>query len=228
MRSFSSCSQVACMLGLLYLTSVASLIAVSAVLHQLSTSSISSSSSARIVHLPDSPFASRLPSPAGHPNCCVPDSDRQNQNQNQHQHRHPSVSSPFPILSSTRPASVLSPDSVLCFWDSLLSSLALTDPVLPPQPDAQAAFPSFLNGAGCTDQHFLHQCGTAQNASVAHCGRWNPSALLGPWFPPPALLSGAPLARNPHQSGSVSLTRQGCCPHTSLPFGKVPALLVPG
>lgn len=210
------------MLGVLYLTSVASLIAISAVLHQLSTSS--SSSTARVVHLPDPPLAPPLPSSAGHPNCCVPDSASQNQNQ----HHHPSVSSPFPILSNTRPASVLLPNSVLCFWDSLFSSLVLSDPALPLQPDAQATFPSFLNSAGCTGQHFPHQCGTALNASVANCGRWDPSALLGPWFPPPALLSGAPLAQNPHQSGSVSLTRQGCCPYTSLPFGKVPALLVPG
>ncbi|XP_041935921.1 protein CNPPD1 [Alosa sapidissima] len=219
-------TKVACMLGLLYLTSVASLIAVSAVLHQLSTSSSSSSTSTRVVHLPDSPLLVPA-SPAGHPNCCVPD----NESQDHHDHHpdDPFASSPFPILSDTRPASALSPNSVLCFWDTLLSSLAFSDPALPPLPKPQAVFPSFLLGAACSDQHHPLQCATAQNASISHCGRWNPSALLGPWFPPPALLSGSPLAQNPpHQSRWVSLSGHTCCPHTSLPFGKVPALLVPG
>lgn len=223
------------MLGLLYLTSVASLIAISAVLHQLSTSAITSTS--RIAHLPSpAPVHVHVPlsaSPTGHPNCCVPDTESQD-------HRYPSASSspsppppPFPVLSDTRPStSTLSPDVVLCFWDSLLSSLALSDPPLPPQPDASLHHPSSSSSllcVGCADLRRPLQCGAAQNASLpVRCGRRHPSALLGPWLPLPALLSGSPLTHHHHHQSELDpLLGHGCCPHTLLPFGKVPALLVP-
>ncbi|XP_012678891.1 protein CNPPD1 [Clupea harengus] len=208
-------TKVACMVGLLYLTSMASLIALSAVLHQLSTSS---ARTARTAHLPDTPLVPA--SSTGHSNCCVPDNESQD-------HLDPSTfASPFTIVShTTAPTDAISPNLALCFWDSLLSSLAFSDPTVPPLPDPQVEFPSSLLKVGCTDLHSPLPC---QNASLAHCSHWLPSALRGPWLPPSALLSGSPLVPDPHQSRLVPLSGHRCCLQTSLPFGKVPTLLVPG
>ena len=146
------------MVGLLYLTSVASLIALSAVLHQLSTSS---ARTARTAHLPDTPLVPA--SSTGHSNCCVPDNESQD-------HLDPSTfASPFTIVShTTAPTDAISPNLALCFWDSLLSSLAFSDPTVPPLPDPQVEFPSSLLKVGCTDLHSPLPC---QNASLAHCRR---------------------------------------------------------
>ncbi|XP_063068199.1 protein CNPPD1 [Engraulis encrasicolus] len=226
-------TMVACMVGLLYLTSVASLIAASTLLHQLSTS-------LRVAHLPTPapiPIHIPIPIPVSSPNCCVPDTESQD-----HPPTTSTASPPFSVPSET-PASTstLSPDAVLCLWDSLLSTLALSDPPLPPpQPDAYQPHSSSgsLRCVGCSDLHRPWQCGgsIAQNVTLpTHCGRAShPSSLLGPWLPLPALLSGSPLAhhhhhhQHHHQSGLDPLLGRGSCPHTSLPFGKVPTLLVPG
>ncbi|XP_030635694.1 protein CNPPD1 [Chanos chanos] len=199
-------AKMACMLGLLYLTSVAGLIAASAVLHQITVPSntirplvpmdtIGLQSSARSLDLqPDMPSSA----PASLPHCCVQGNDSER----------PRSTLPDHDRGST---STSSQNSVLFVWSSLFTALVHSEPTQPVS--QQDCSDSVLLSPSCLDLYPPLQC-TARNTSSPHHPPWY-SCLVGPWLGPTLF------------SGMGPLTRQPCGPQTSLPFGKAPALLLP-
>ncbi|CAL8308415.1 unnamed protein product, partial [Merluccius merluccius] len=155
-------TKVSCMLGLVYLTSVAGLLATNAALHQLSLP--------RDGHRPLGPPSAPLspptplpaqpdPSPAGHPGrrspCCFLGNgsvDRQ---------ADPPSAPPTPPTTPT-PAPVRT--SVLCLWGSLLSSLGHIHPEPDPGPWTAAS----LFCPACLASHPTLQC--SGNTSAATPG----------------------------------------------------------
>lgn len=204
--------QVTCMLGLLYLTSVAGLIAASAVLHQLSLPNAS-----RSPFGPVSPMDSALLQPserisslqshghavALHPRCCILGNESQNP-------RAPVVPDFHHHHDPTSPSSY-SQNSALSLFGSLFSVLASSDPL----PDCTEPFLCH----GHLDIFSLCQCG-ARNVSGNYHRSWYTWLAL-PW-PSPASFSEGPFIP------VATLQRHPRCPETALPFGKPPALLVPG
>ncbi|XP_072513816.1 protein CNPPD1 [Salminus brasiliensis] len=211
-------AMVSCMLGLIYLTSVAGLIAASAVVHQLSLTNATRSPlgpvdvmdpaliqhSERISSLQTHTTAAA----AAHPRCCVLGNESQKPPAPDFQHqRHgpPSHSSHYQ-------------HSAFSVFGTLFSALASSSL----SPDGQPQ--------GCVDPPFLCR-GRLDLFSPLQCGSRNVSTdphpssrhtwLPTPWLSP-ALASDGPLIP------VAALQRRPCCPETALPFGKAPALLVPG
>ncbi|KAI4886805.1 hypothetical protein NFI96_013298 [Prochilodus magdalenae] len=207
-------TKVTCMLGLLYLTSVAGLFAASAVLHQLIQPNTS-----RPVNImdpallqPSEPISSlqpNTPTTAHHPRCCV----LGNESQKPGVPVAPDLPDPHHYGPSSHPA--FSQNSAFSLFGSLLA-LAALDPSSdhPPQDCTNPSF--FCNGH--LDIFAQSQCG-AHNVSANHRSTWY-NWFATPWLSP-ALLSEGPLIP------VAPLQRRPCCPETALPFGKSPALLIP-
>lgn len=210
-------TQVACMLGLVYLTSVAALIATSAALQQLSlprtsqgVAPVDPASLTPAGHSPAPPLdpSGHSPAPPLDPLnppqppasdllCCILGNDSQNSP--------PATSTEHPGRPST---------SVLCLWGSLLltsrgqgehAHLWSPPPLL---------CPSCLGGA-------LHLGCEPRNASAPLPLPPSPH-LTAPWLaPPPSLLSGAGL--DPRFTAPLPVSP--CCPRSPLALDK--ALLMP-
>ncbi|XP_017569507.1 protein CNPPD1 [Pygocentrus nattereri] len=210
-------AKVTCVLGLLYLTSVAGLIAASAVLRQLSLPNASRSPLVPVdvmdpALLQPSEHLSSLqphtPSTAPHLRCCVLGNESQKPrvpispdfHHDHHNHHGPSSHSTFPQYSA------------FSLFGSLFSALASSDPSPQECTDPLFFCHSHLDGFPPS------QCG-ARNVSTNHHLSWY-NWLATPWLSP-VLLSEGPLIP------VATLQRRPCCPETALPFGKSPALLIP-
>ncbi|XP_034533873.1 protein CNPPD1 isoform X1 [Notolabrus celidotus] len=205
-------TKVSCMLGLVYLTSVAGLIATSAVLHQLSLSRSDQSLlppplEISTVHINTSPLNSDAPPAAPHTPCCVQANKSLNRQagvlrQSQHEtESHQSVSSQT---------------SVLCLWGSLLASMGHTYPET--DPDVDVAPASFL----CPGSPL--QC---RNASTFFARGPLDSQRHAPWLSP-HLLGGAEPSLNSRLGAFPPVHLGPCHPQSMLPVNKAQALLMPG
>ncbi|KAG7463984.1 hypothetical protein MATL_G00182430 [Megalops atlanticus] len=190
-------TKLACMLGLVYLTSVAGLIASSAVLQQVSCPR--SHGTLCTVNFQSSADPSGLLldniAPASNLRCCILGNESQEKR------------------SGTSPSST-SPTSALCFWGSLLTSLAFSDPQ--PDKDSSTSAPFC---SGYLDPTSSLQCG-AHNGSLTH-------ALLSAVTTPtltPQVYSLGPFLGDPQQSSPRGWP---CCSETVVPFGKVQTFLMP-
>lgn len=207
-------TKVACMLGLVYLTGVAALIASSAVLQQLSlprnNQSLAPVSEVDL-QTPSPPPAflhktpTRLVLPASNLRYCVPGNDSQN--------RRPST---LKDQNHTPPST-----SILCLWASLLTSQGNTPPQ--PQPESDHAWSSSV-------LHF--PCCTGSLPDLV-CEPRNTSDLVPPspglpvpWLAP-SLLSGAVPGLDPHHGLIAPLQLGPRCPQSMLPLDKAQALLMP-
>ncbi|KAL1022349.1 hypothetical protein UPYG_G00025490 [Umbra pygmaea] len=208
-------AKVTCMLGLVYLTSVAGLISTSHVIQQLSqplvpvgqthppSSVLSPTPPAVLISVPETL------SPASNlPHCCVLGNDSQNR-------RPGAFQTPYDCKRCTPP----SPQhSVMCLWSFLLTSRH--------PPDVESS------------SH------AASKGSVEHlprgsirCGPWNNSAALlesgtpgqpAPWPAPSSLFYGAsPILLDSSLAGLSSLPLGPCSPHFVLPIKNPPSLVMP-
>ncbi|XP_066517839.1 protein CNPPD1 isoform X2 [Hoplias malabaricus] len=198
-------AKVTCMLGLLYLTSVAGLIAASAVLQQLSLPNVARPplplDQIKLIDPPllqHSEHVSNLqphaPAPAPHPRCCVLGNESQKPR-----------GSFVPDLHEHLHHATFSPNSALSLFGSLFSVLLSSDASL----DCTDPPLSCYNRLDILSS----QCG-ARNISSGHDTFWYS------WLSP-ALLSEGPFLP------VAALQRRPCCPETALPFGKTPPLLIP-
>ncbi|KAJ8383941.1 hypothetical protein AAFF_G00213100 [Aldrovandia affinis] len=197
-------TKLACMLGLVYLTSVAGLIASSAVLQQVSCPKSQGPVCTVNFQTSGDPPGLLLDNvaPASNLRCCILGNDSQE--------RRSGTAPSAPSLSSST--------SALCFWGSLLTSLAYPDP----EPDQDRSAPApFCSGH--LDPPSLLQCG-ALNGSVTH--PLVSAKLAAPKLTPDIYPQG-PLTRDPLQSTDTLLRVWPCCSETVVPFGKVQAFLMP-
>ncbi|XP_072219137.1 protein CNPPD1 [Leuresthes tenuis] len=215
--------KVSCMLGLVYLTSVAGLIASSAVLHQLSLCKSGQSllpppDEISFPHLQASKLNPEAPAPARRLPCCVLANKSINRQ-----------TGAFEISEYNRQShpSVSAQPSVLCLWGSLLASMGQIHPDRNSNMETPQSWPSaslFCPGCFATLPHL-------------QCVFGNTSALLGPGpvddHQQLSVLSSS-LRRSAEQSldfqfgGLPSVQLRPCHPESVLPIDKVPALLVPG
>lgn len=212
-------AMVSCMLGLLYLTSVAGLIAASAVVHQLSLPNATRAplSQVNIIdpaliqpsgHI--SNIQSRTPAAASPPRCCVLGNESQKPRAPiapdlHHQHHSPSSHSPH------------YQDSTFSVFGTLFSALSSSN--LSPQIQLQGCSDLPFFCCGRLDIFSPLQC-VSRNISTEHQSSWY-TWLATPWLSN-SMVSESPLIT------VATLQRRSCCPETALPFGKAPALLVPG
>ncbi|XP_034007255.1 protein CNPPD1 [Trematomus bernacchii] len=204
-------TKVSCMLGLVYLTSVAGLIATSAVLHQLSLSrSGQALRPADIIpdlKTPDlnekaSPAAPRIP-------CCVLANKSENRQTGTLGINQEEEHSPPPVTSQT---------SVLCLWGSLLASMGHIHPETDPGPPQTWSPVSFFC-PGCLASLPRLECGLRNTSTIfTHDPLDNHASwLLGRAEPGLNSRLFPPLQLGP------------CRPaETMLPVDKAQALLMPG
>lgn len=201
-------TKVTCMLGLLYLTSVAGLIASSAMIHLLNRlPSIS-----RTYYGPMEPTSIETPA-------LLPDTPSLTSDlrcftlTNDSFNPHASVTSEHPGSTS------FNPNTVLCLWSSILSALAYPNPSSDNQ--QQDCFDSKVFCQGFTPL----QCCRCNNSTTDSSPWYN--LLTAPWFGF-APVSDDPVFPDPHLSSVPTFQRHPCCPETTLPFGKSQSLLMPG
>lgn len=197
------------MLSLVYLTSVAGLIASSAVLHQLSCPKDQGAVNTVSFQTSSDP-SGLLPDHAAPPSdlrCCILGNDSQERR-----------SGTAPSSHVRGPAST----SALCFWSSLLTSLAYPDPDPDPQPaqDPPATAPF---GWAYLPPFSSAQCG-ALNGSVANT--LASANLAAPGLAPDVYALG-PFVWDPHPHPDVPLKGWPCCSETVVPFGKFQSFLMP-
>lgn len=203
-------TKVTCMLGLLYLTSVAGLIASSTVIHQLGRLPNSSRTYFEPVKQTSIQTPALLPE-------LLPDSPRQTSNlhccilTNESLKPRPTTAGPDQHCSTS------SSNMVLCLWGSILSTVSYSDPTLDIQPQDCLA-----SEVICHE----HQYAMAQNASATLSAPWY--ARLSALWLGLAPFSTGPMFPDAHLSSLPPFERRPCCPQTPLPFGKSPSLLMPG
>lgn len=206
--------QVFCMLGLVYLTSVAGLIATSAVLHQLSLSRCGQTllpppteiSTARL-QTPDAPSAAQRPP------CCVLANESLNGR---------TIGSDRRRAQSLPSAS--SQTSLLCLWGSLLASVGH-----PESNSEKEASPTRSPAASFCP-------GWLASLPPLQCGLRNSSTLLAngalgnhrvPWLAS-GLIGGAGPGLNSRLQVFPPVQLGPCHPDSLLPINKGQALLMPG
>uniref|UniRef100_A0AAY5KYD1 Protein CNPPD1 n=2 Tax=Esox lucius TaxID=8010 RepID=A0AAY5KYD1_ESOLU len=221
-------AKVTCVLGLMYLTSVAGLIATSAVIQQLhSPRSSQPLAPVSPVHLPGSSLSTPPPGPAPEtlsqaqslPRRCVLVNDSHNRR----------LGTLHPNDDHNPGTPTLSPNSVMCLWGSLLTSLGHTEPHL--QPDAkQASSATFLFSPGCQGTPRVTPpgsvlCGTRNTSSALH----EPGRLVPPasWMVPAPLYGAAPILLDTHLTGMSPLHVGTCCPQFVLPIENAKSLMMP-
>ncbi|XP_037135370.1 protein CNPPD1 [Syngnathus acus] len=191
--------KVSCMLGFLYLTSVAGLIATSTVLHQLSLCP----SGRTLLTLPGqvAPALSSPGSPAHSQRlpCCT----LSNESLNSHTHAVGAAS----LHAAPQP-------SILCLWGSLLSSVASIQ--LQTQLETRR---TSIFCPGCRSTFSLSEC-TLSNTSTVFTSQasWLPSVLIG----------GAEASPIPHLKAFPLGQAAACHPKLMLPVDKTQALLMAG
>ncbi|XP_043096541.1 protein CNPPD1 [Puntigrus tetrazona] len=196
-------TKVTCILGLLYLTSVAGLIASSTVIHQLGRlPNTSRTHSDPMKHASiESPALLLPPRPTSSLHCCVLTNDSSRPDQRG------STSSSYQ-------------DMVLCLWGSVVSALSYSQASSDIQPQDCLASEVICRG----HMDGVPQCAIARNDSAPLSSPWR-ARLAALW------LEFAPFGESliysdPHFSSMPPLRR--CCPETTLPLGKSPSLLMPG
>ncbi|XP_052447574.1 protein CNPPD1-like [Carassius gibelio] len=207
-------TKVTCMLGLLYLTSVAGFIASSAVIHKLSCIPNTSHTYLDPMKHTSTHKPALLPEllpdtqhPTSNLHCCSLT--------NNNLKPLPSV-----VLSEQQSSTSSScQNMVLCFWGSIISTLSYSNSSLDIQPQ------------DCLVSEVISHCHTG---GFPHCAiARNGSALLtSPWYARLTALL-APFSEDlifpdPHLSSMPPFQRHSCCQETTLPFGKSPSLLMPG
>ncbi|XP_071779899.1 protein CNPPD1 [Centroberyx gerrardi] len=218
-------TKVSCMLGLVYLTSVAGLIATSAVLHQLSLPRSSqplvpAPAEVSPVPLQTSSLPAEPSAPAPHLPCCIQGNESLNGQTDalgidQHQQHNP------PSASSQT--------SILCLWGSLLASLGH----IHPEPKPELETPQTWSAAslfcpGCLASLPPLQCGPRNTTStlIAH-GPLDNHQHHAPWLAS-SLLGGAAPNLNSRLGVLPPLRPGPCHPESMLPLDKAQALLMPG
>ncbi|KTF85640.1 hypothetical protein cypCar_00035102 [Cyprinus carpio] len=208
---------VTCMLGLLYLTSVAGLIASSAVIHQLGCLPNTS-------HTYLDPMKhTSIHTPALLPEL-LPDTQQQTSNlhccslTNDSLKPRPSVVVPDQQCSTSSSYQ----NMVLCLSGSIISTLSYSNPSLDIQPQDCLVSEVICH---CHTRGFP-QCAIARNGSALLSSPWY-ARLTALW------LGLAPFSEDlifsdPHLSSMPPFQRHPCCQETTLPFGKSPSLLMPG
>ncbi|KAM4602083.1 protein CNPPD1 [Polymixia lowei] len=216
-------TKVSCMLGLVYLTSVASLIATSAVLHQLSLPRSShplgpAPAEVNPVHLQTATVHPE-PAPAHRLPCCILGNKTLNHQiglgMDQH-HQHD-------------PSSASSHTSVLCLWGSLLASLGH----IHPEPDPELETPQTWSAAslfcpGCLASLPPLQCSPRNTSSSLFThGPLDNRRHGTPWLVSGLLGGGTPGLSS--RLGVMPPLRLGPChPESMLPLDKTQALLMRG
>ncbi|XP_076021554.1 protein CNPPD1 [Genypterus blacodes] len=221
-------TKVSCLVGLVYLTSVAGLIVSSAVLQQLSLPSSDPAPLPAPLETGPAPLQPPGLSPdpsavAGRPPCCVLSNkslNRQPAGGPARPQRHPAPSPP-------------SRSSILCLWGSLLATMAHTHPEPEPEQEAPPTWPPA--------SHFCPGCLSAP--PPLRCEPGNSSSLLsGQGGPPhphhphqgyaPWLLSsflvGGGLSLDSGVSVFPPVLLGPCPPDRLLPRDQAPPLLMPG
>lgn len=225
LKSYHFDFQVSCMLGLVYLTSVAGLIATSAVLHQLSLSRTSQSPLAPQTKGPTDYVHTSALNPdtsaaAHHLPCCVlANQSVQCQTGATTEVEHQRES----------PTSASSQTSLLCLWGSLFASLGHTHPETTSDMETSQTW--------STASYFCPGC--LATLQPLQCGFKNTSALYtrvsqdnhqdsSLWQITSSLVKATLPSLDSHFGGFPSVQLGSCHPSTVLPVEKVPALLMPG
>lgn len=216
--------QVSCMLGLVYLTSVAGLIATSAVLHQLSLSRGGQSllpppAEISPAQLQTSDLNSEAPSAALRPPCCVLANKSQNR-----QTGAPGIGQQH----AQSPPSASSQTSILCLWGSLLASMGHIHPETNSEMEApQTWSTASLFCPGCLASLPPLQCGLKNTSTLLNHGLLDNHQRHAPWLPS-SLLGGAQPSLNSRLGVFPPVQLGPCHPESMLPVDKAQALLMPG
>lgn len=212
------------MLGLVYLTSVAGLIATSAVLQQLSLSRSSQSllpppSEISPAPLQTSSVNSEAVSAPQHLPCCLlanKSLNRQTGALGIGQHH---TQSPPPPSSQT---------SLLCLWGSLLASMGHIHPESNAEmEELQTWSPASFFCPGCLASLPPLQCGLRNTSAVFTQGPLDNHQRQAPWLAS-SLLGGAQPSLNSHLGVFSPVKLVPCHPKSMLPVDKAQALLMPG
>ncbi|XP_031708170.1 protein CNPPD1 [Anarrhichthys ocellatus] len=216
-------TKVSCMLGLVYLTSVAGLIATSAVLHQLSLSRSGSSLLPPPAEIsPDLQTANpteEAPSAATRLPCCVLANKSLNRQ-----------TGALGIVQDhlQSPPSASSHTSVLCLWGSLLASMGH----IHPETDSDVETPQTWSSVsffcpGCLASLPPLQCGLRNTSTVFAHGPVDNHRRHAPWLAP-SLLGGAESSLNSRLGVFPPIQLGPCHPKSMLPVDKAQALIMPG
>lgn len=208
---FSTFLQVTCMLGLLYLTSVAGVIASSTMIHLLAR--LPSTSRTQLGSMEPTPIETPALLPNLSPDtpnltsdlrCCTLTNDSFN---------------PHAFVTGHPGSASFNGNSVLCLWSSIFSTLAYPNPSSHNQQQDCLDSKEFCQGFTP-----LQCCG--RNNTTTDSSPWY-NLLTAPWFGF-APVSDDRVFPDPHLSSTPPFQRHPCCPETTLPFGKSQSLLMPG
>lgn len=212
------------MLGLVYLTSVAGLIATSAVLHQLSLSRSShfllpAPADISPTQLKTSNLNPEAPAAAQHLPCCVLANKSLNRQTGALGIGQDHIQSPPSASSQT---------SILCLWGSLLASMGHIHPetkseMESPQTWSTASF--FC--PGCLASLPPLQCGLRNTSTPFTHGPLGNRQRHAPWLAS-SLLEGADTSLNSRLGVFPPVQLGPCHPESMLPVDKTQALLMPG
>lgn len=217
-------TKVSCMLGLVYLTSVAGLIATSAVLHQLSLSRsghclLPPPAEISPDHLPTSDLNSEAPSAAQNLPCFVLANKSLN---------HQTGTLGIGQHHSQSPPSASSQTSILCLWGSLLASMGHIHPETNSEmEDPQTWSPASFFCPGCLASLPPLQCGLRNTSTVFTHGPLDNNQRHSPWLAP-SLLGGVEPSLNSRLGVFPPVQLEPCQPKSMLPVDKAQALLMPG
>ncbi|KAM6958328.1 protein CNPPD1 [Tautogolabrus adspersus] len=215
--------KVSCMLGLVYLTSVAGLIATSAVLHQLSLSRsghplLPPPVEISPAHLDTPNLNSDAPSAAQRPPCCVLANKSLNRQTGGIDQQH----------TSSNPPSAPSQTSILCLWGSLLASMGHTHPeTISDMDSAQTWSPVSFLCPGCLATLPPLQCGLRNTSSLVTRGPFDNNQRPAPWIAS-SFIGGAETSMNSRLGVFPPVQLGPCHPESVLPVNKAQALLMPG
>lgn len=210
------------MLGLVYLTSVAGLIATSAVLHQLSQSRCGHTlppplAHVSTAHLRTSDLNSEAPPAAQNLHCCI----LANKSLNCH-------TKSLKVNQSHRSPSAVSQTSLLCLWGSLLSSMGHIHPETDSDMEAAHAWSpvSFLC-PGCLALLPSLQCRPRNTSALVAHAPFDNHQHRAPRLAP-GLHGGVEPSLNSRLRVFAPVQMGPCRPDSLLHMDKAQALLMPG
>ncbi|XP_056286993.1 protein CNPPD1 [Pseudoliparis swirei] len=216
-------TKVSCMLGLVYLTSVAGLIATSAVLHQLSLSRSGTPLLPPAGEIsPDLQTAdSKAEAPSAAPRlpCCILANKSLSR-----QTGAPGIGQDL----RQNPPSASSQTSVLCLWGSLLASMGHIHPETHSDLDAPRTWsPVSFFCPGCLASLPPLPCGLRNTSTVFSHAPIGNHQRHAPWLAS-SLLGGAERSLNSRMGGFPPIQLGPCHPKAMLPVDKAQALMMPG
>lgn len=212
------------MLGLVYLTSVAGLIATSAVLQQVSLSRCGQTllpppAEISPTHLQTSNLDSKAPSAAQRLSCCVLANKSLNCQ---------TSSLGIDQYHTQSPPSASSPTSLLCVWGSLLASMGHIHPETNSEMEAtQTWSPASFFCPGCLALLPSLQCRLRNTSALLAHGPFDNHQRHAPWLAS-SLLGGVEPSLNSRPRVSPPVQLGPCHPDSLLPIDKAQALLMPG